>query len=79
MANGAFVACNCAYCNGTDGQIIWIDVNGYLKPPNIIGKDVFGVKVYQEGLRPLGYSGDGYENTCATTGVGCLLQYLAEK
>jgi len=58
--------CQCNDCNNTY-QIIWVDVNGYKKKPNIVGKDVFGVKVEETGIKPLGFPGDVYENTCNTT------------
>lgn len=54
---------------------IWVDVNG-IKPPNILGKDVFGVKVYNDGIKPFGSTGDGWENTCTTTGYGCSADFL---
>lgn len=55
--------------------LIFADVNG-VKPPNVIGKDVFGVRVYSSFIKPLGYTGDGYENTCSTSGYSCSADYL---
>jgi len=52
------------------------DVNGF-KVPNIVGKDIYGIRVFEYGsVKPLGYQGDGHQNTCATTGWGCSAQYL---
>lgn len=76
--DGAGVACNCNQCNAVNGHIIWIDVNGFNNPPNTVGKDFFGFKVYPEGIKPLGAAGDGYENTCSSTssGISCSLDVL---
>lgn len=51
-------------------RLIWVDVNG-IKPPNTLGKDVFGAKIYSDTIKPFGASGDGWENTCATSGYAC--------
>lgn len=56
-------------------KYIWIDVNG-IKGPNVLGKDVFGVKIYNDGIRPFGSTGDAWENTCTTTGYGCSAEFL---
>jgi prepilin-type N-terminal cleavage/methylation domain-containing protein len=81
LSSGIFIIANCAYCNGIIGHIIWVDVNGYIKGPNVVGKDIFGVKVYDNGIKPMGSQGDEYENTCNTTsgarsGWGCGAVYL---
>lgn len=61
--------------NSLSARYIWIDVNG-IRPPNTLGKDVFGVKFYNDGIRPFGSTGDGYENTCTTSGYGCSAENL---
>jgi prepilin-type N-terminal cleavage/methylation domain-containing protein len=77
LNNGMFLIIE-NYTGNLLGPFLWIDVNGYQKGPNIIGKDVFGVKVYNNGIKPFGSQGDGYENTCSTssTGWGCSAKYL---
>jgi prepilin-type N-terminal cleavage/methylation domain-containing protein len=68
---------------------IWVDVNGYRKKPNVIGKDVFGIEVFESSFKPLGSIGtavDVYgsvEDTCNTTsgtrsGMGCSALYLTQ-
>jgi len=54
---------------------VQVDVNGS-KGPNKIGKDVFGIYILENSTKPYGSQGDGQENTCGTTGVGCAAQYL---
>lgn len=47
--------------------LIWIDVNGYAKKPNILGRDLFGITVTKNKIIPMGSIGTGVENTCNTT------------
>lgn len=43
---------------GGDFQPIWgVDVNGFGKGPNMIGKDVFGIAFTKSWMRPIGASG----------------------
>jgi len=65
--------------NNVPETTIWVDVNG-LKGPGVIGKDVFGIKVYKNMIKPFGSAGDGYENTCTptSTGWGCAARYLTQ-
>lgn len=56
-------------------RYIWVDVNG-IKSPNVLGKDVFGVRFYNDGVKPFGATGDPWENTCSTNGGGCSSEFL---
>lgn len=58
-------------------SLIWVDVNG-AKPPNVIGKDIFGATITRDGIKPFGSINDGHEGTCNTssTGYGCSTLYL---
>ena len=80
LSNGVFIALEDPAGNTiyTAYDVIWVDVNGFKKGPNIIGKDTFGVQVMDTGIKPLGSQGDGYEDTCSTssTGWGCSAKYL---
>ncbi|MDD3150942.1 MAG: prepilin-type N-terminal cleavage/methylation domain-containing protein [Candidatus Gastranaerophilales bacterium] len=95
LNNGSLVtmwqdSSNCTQPVGTEVRCggIYIDVNGY-KKPNTIGKDIFGVHVLANGIKPLGIDSFGSwqseSNTCiqgATTtsnyGYGCAAKYLYE-
>lgn len=77
--NGIFVAIQ--NCTGQHpDNILWVDVNGYHKKPNVIGKDIFGAQVLDTGIKALGSTGDGFENTCTDIGIGwgCSAKYLVE-
>lgn len=65
---------------------IFVDVNG-VKPPNILGRDIFGVMIYNNNLIPFGAymsgitvptPGGPIQNTCttSTTGHSCSAEYL---
>lgn len=56
--------------NAVNYFIIWVDVNGYGKGPNMAGKDLFGIVVSKDKIMPMGANGTGVENTCKTSGVG---------
>jgi type II secretory pathway pseudopilin PulG len=78
LGNGAFVLFDYVNASCTSNNlcgIIEVDVNG-TKGPNKVGKDIFGIKVLENRIMPWGTLGDGYENTCATTGEGCSAKYL---
>lgn len=53
--------------------IIFVDVNGYAKGPNVLGKDIFGATMNNTKIAPLGAQGTGLENTCNSTWVNCSL------
>lgn len=55
--------------------IIWVDINGF-KGPNTFGKDIFVIWIQENGIKPLGVQGDGFVDTCNTSGQGCSAQYL---
>jgi len=81
------VNCN-ATISGADfkycGQIE-VDVNGF-KKPNIVGKDIFGTYVTEDGLIPFGARGsDNSVLSCVkgstsseNNGYGCSAKYLLE-
>jgi len=48
---------------------IFIDVNGF-KPPNTVGKDIFGIRVSDTRVMPYGTAGDEFVGTCVATGTG---------
>ena len=52
-----------------------VDVNGF-RGPNRVGKDIFGVWILENGIKPVGI--EKYGNTCSTsnTGTGCAALYL---
>jgi hypothetical protein len=52
-----------------------IDVNGF-KPPNTLGKDIFSIDIFENGIKPKGITGDGYE--CNNMGWGCSAKYLMQ-
>jgi len=56
---------------------IQIDTNGF-KRPNMIGKDIYGVYITKDGLKPWGISGDLFSVTsnCTTKGWTCGVQNL---
>jgi type II secretory pathway pseudopilin PulG len=78
----------------TGNKIIWVDVNGYYKPPNTLGKDLFGIRILTDRIEPLGAIGTGTSiGTCNTTevsasdvgqytmkisGAGCSSKYLEQ-
>ena len=75
---------NCSDCsctkystNGSCGGEIVFDVNGARKP-NVLGKDVFGFVIKENGLYP--YGCDGTEDCTVGTGsgLGCTCKVLRE-
>lgn len=54
------------YPSGTGWSPIWVDVNGYAKGPNVLGRDLFGLLMGPDKLRPMGAQGTGLDNTCNT-------------
>ena len=61
------------YNQGADKPIIWLDVNGYEKGPNILGKDLYGMLVSTNNtLLPFGSQGSGVEGAgCSDTAISC--------
>lgn len=89
LADGALLrfavgSSDCSNISTECGEI-WVDVNGFNKP-NIVGKDIFGVKIVNNTLKPFGTQGDTYSvagRTCiqgstATSNRGepCSLLFL---
>ncbi|EKE04455.1 MAG: hypothetical protein ACD_20C00075G0004 [uncultured bacterium] len=60
---------------------IWIDINGF-KEPNTVGKDIFGMDILKDRLRPYGAIGDVFPpaTDCTSTGEGrgCSALYLMQ-
>jgi prepilin-type N-terminal cleavage/methylation domain-containing protein len=85
LSNGSllrfnFMATNCDSGSQLRCGEIYVDVNGF-KKPNTIGKDIFGIYIRENSIRPFGVQGDGNENNCNTsppsgTGFGCSAKYL---
>lgn len=56
----------------TQGKfLIWVDVNGYNKKPNTLGKDLFGAIITKDRIMPMGAKNTGLDNTCNATAVYC--------
>lgn len=72
---------SCNTVSGTSGipccGAINVDVNGQ-KPPNMIGKDIFGMYITKTGVSPFGTQNDAgaYVGCQGTTGWGCSAEYL---
>jgi type II secretory pathway pseudopilin PulG len=66
-------------CSAVNCGSILVDVNGF-KKPNIMGKDIFMIYLTLNSIKPFGYQGDGYQNTCTTSssGMGCTANYLLQ-
>lgn len=79
LSDGTFARYIAVPCSGNTycGHII-VDVNGF-KPPNIVGKDIFGMFLYPDKLVPFGIPSRGEESTCTATdqGFGCSAYYLS--
>lgn len=83
LNNGTLISF--AYTNSTCGDsnicgYIEFDVNG-LRTPNTIGRDIFGVNIYNGTILPYGSNkpdntADSYVGSCATSGWGCSADYL---
>lgn len=54
--------------------LIWVDVNGYGKKPNTLGKDLFGVVLTKDKIVPMGAKGTGVEGTCNSSSFTCPVQ-----
>lgn len=89
LKNGA----HCYFRTYTPSRtLVWVDVNGYLKSPNILGKDLFGLILTKDKVIPMGANGTELETTCKNTiingtilqgfhggdvsGAGCSAEYL---
>ncbi len=49
--------------------IVWVDVNGFGKKPNTLGRDLYGLIMTKDKIIPLGANGSHLENTCNSTPV----------
>lgn len=50
---------------------IFVDVNGFNKGPNALSRDLFGISITNNWVKPMGAVGTGTEGTCNNTAVGC--------
>jgi prepilin-type N-terminal cleavage/methylation domain-containing protein len=66
---------NCVSGSNSHCLAFIVDINGF-KGPNTFGKDIYGIFVYKNSVKPWGY--DTYQNTCDTShnGYSCAMQYL---
>lgn len=82
LTNGAFVMFENPYSSANPPCIAWYDINGYLKGPNTMGIDLFGVQFQKDKIIPLGspyatYYGDcSRTDTSANSGMGCAAKVL---
>jgi len=55
----------------SNSMIVWVDVNGVFKGPNVLGKDLYGLLIYTDRILPMGATGTNLENTCNKTAYSC--------
>ncbi|MDD3014677.1 MAG: prepilin-type N-terminal cleavage/methylation domain-containing protein [Candidatus Gastranaerophilales bacterium] len=69
--------CTRAYGTVNDCALLFVDINGF-KAPNTFGKDIYGIHVLNNGIKPFGTSGDSFQNRCTTStnGFSCAAEYL---
>ncbi|MFH0702139.1 MAG: type II secretion system protein [bacterium] len=62
---------NCTALSGTLQYcgFIYFDVNGF-KGPNTLGKDMYGIWIQENGIKPMGTKGDGLDSSCISLGGG---------
>lgn len=65
LSNGAHIYFRTYNVNAP--ALIWVDVNGFGKKPNTVGKDLYGALMTKDKIVPMGAVGTGTENTCNTT------------
>jgi prepilin-type N-terminal cleavage/methylation domain-containing protein len=81
LSNGTFFVITSSWNGGNNSTCdpfcarIVIDVNGF-KGPNRWGRDIFGIFVIENAIKPYGYPAFGNEGTCTTYGYSCSLEYL---
>lgn len=51
--------------------LVFVDVNGFWKKPNVLGKDLFGATITKDKIMPMGALGTGVEDTCNSTEITC--------
>jgi len=80
LNNGALILINGGDCSPICGMIS-VDINGF-KGPNVIGKDLFMITIYENKLVPFGapgYYGDSWAwSNCTYAGFSCGAKYLSE-
>jgi hypothetical protein len=61
---------------------LFLDVNGP-HSPNLVGKDIYGIHLLQNSIKPGGTTGDGMDtyNSCSadSDGWACATNYLMNK
>jgi len=69
--------CIRAYGSVNVCALLFVDING-LKAPNTFGKDIYGIHVLNNGIKPFGTAGDNMQGRCSTStdGFGCAADYL---
>ena len=74
--------------NNNKEIFVSVDVNGYAKKPNQLGKDLFMFQVMDNGtLKPMGMDGTKYSSatycssssTASMNGAGCTVKFLNQK
>lgn len=82
-ATGCLWGISWSSVTGAFGKDIVIDVNGYTKGPNVLGRDVYGFSIKGEKLTPMGAAGAHYDTVSgpsycakgyvrASQGFGCM-------
>lgn len=62
LSNGVFIAFENMATNTS--AILWVDTNGYIKGPNMLGKDLFGIHILEDKIIPLGSDYSVAHNSC---------------
>lgn len=73
LNNGMLVMIEDYNGTGNEKPIVWLDVNGFQKGPNVLGKDLYGMLVSTDNaLIPFGSQGSGVEGAgCSDTAISC--------
>ncbi len=66
------------YFGGHGAPIIAVDVNGFQKGPNVVGRDMFAIMLNENWIRPIGADGTFNKNVNGET-CGCGKEYGIEK
>ena len=66
------------YFGGYAAPIIAVDVNGFQKGPNVVGRDMFAIMLNENWIRPIGADGTFNKNVNGET-CGCGKEYGIEK
>ena len=66
------------YFGGHGAPMISVDVNGFQKGPNVVGRDMFAIMLNENWIRPIGADGTFNKNVNGET-CGCGKEYGIEK